>query len=58
MRRMMAGGGTRPWKDIPGLRTKDFTFIEKTGHGFGFYVFTNKANLSTYMKSPTFAMMG
>lgn len=58
MRKMMAGGGTAYWKDIPGLRTKDFTFMpDNNNAGYGFYIFTNRADLDTYMKSETFGMM-
>ena len=46
----MADGGTNPWIDIKGLRTKDFTFIEKDDNaGYGFYIFTNRKDLDNYL---------
>lgn len=58
MKAMMEGGGTAMWKGIKGLRTKEFTYREDANQaGYGFYTFTNKADLDAYMKSPTFAMM-
>lgn len=58
MKKMMANGGTAYWVDIPGLRTKDFTFQpDNNNAGYGFYIFTNRKQLDEYMKGPVFGMM-
>lgn len=55
---MMAGGGTAYWKGIKGLWTKDFTYRpDANDMGYGAYIWTNKADLDEYLKSPTWGMM-
>jgi len=58
MKKMMGNGGTAYWKDIKGLRTKYFTFRpDDNNKGYGFYIFTNRADLDEYLKGPVWGMM-
>jgi hypothetical protein len=55
-RGMLASGATQPWSTLKGLRNKYFT-LYGNDQGAGFYTFTNKADLDTYMKSELWAGM-
>ena len=51
-------GGQAPWAEVPGLRSKYFTFNEETQEAGGFYTFFNKQALDDYMNSELFESMG
>ena len=53
-----AGGITKGWVGVKGLRTKLFTFQESTGKGGGIYTFFTKADLDAYMASDLFKGFG
>jgi len=58
VRKMMAAGGTAYWKDLKGLYSKDFTFrLDNNNAGYGFYIWTNRADLDEYMKGQVWGMM-
>ena len=50
-------GGTAPWAEIPGLRSKYFTLDEETQKAGGFYIFFNRKALDDYMKTDLFDSM-
>lgn len=56
----MAGppAGTGYWKGLKGLWTKDFTYRpDANDAGYGFYIWTNKADLDEYLKGQVWGMM-
>lgn len=49
-----AGGMTAPWGQLEGLRSKTFTYCEKTDTVYGVYVFFNREALDKYAMSELF----
>ena len=49
-RGLLASGATEPWSYLDGLRNKYFT-LYGDDQGAGFYTWTSKDSLETYMKS-------
>ena len=55
---MVKGIGTIPWKNIPGLWTKDFTYRpEANDSGYSFYVWTNKKDLNNYLEGEVWPLL-
>jgi len=55
---MDAGGYTKAFADLEGLRGKYFAYDDKIDHCYGFYTFINEESLKKYMESDLFKKQG